>query len=421
MIFKYLLKDNFLKSLGTLTSGSLLAQLITLITAPVMTRLFTVSDIGFYTYIMSISYLFLPVINGRYEYAIVSEKINSKVLELIKLCIYVSLIFVFFIFVLYLMYYVCLGKTKYIIFLSFVVIHLLIGAYINVLTAWNNRFRQYFIISKAQVVRALALFVLTIIFGLLSSNIYGLLLAVILSNLFSIKEQSRDIRNYFYDIVKIPVQKLLSIGREYKSYLIYSLPASFINNFSYIAVNFCIGDLYGLETLGYYALSFRILGMPLSLISSNISKVFFEQSSREYDKTGNFKSTFKKSIKLLVILAVPIGIGIYFISPWFCEKFFGSSWAIAGEYIKILTGMFVIRFIVSPLSICVMIVKNNKFEFFSQIFFALNILISYYFALKLKYDILEFLFLYSTLNIFVYVLWLLKIFYLSGGINVKKS
>lgn len=421
MIFNYLLKDNFLKSFGTLTSGSLLAQLITLITAPVMTRLFTVSDIGFYTYIISISYLFLPVINGRYEYAIVSEKINSKVLELIKLCIYVSLIFVFFIFFLYFIYYVYSGKTKYIMFLPFVVIHLLIGAYINILTAWNNRFRQYLLISKAQVIRALALFSLTIIFGLLCSNVYGLLLAVILSNLFSIKEQSRDIRSYFCDILKIPLEKLVSIGREYKSYLIYSLPASFINNFSYIAVNFCIGDLYGLEVLGYYALSFRILGIPLSLISNNISKVFFEQSSREYDETGKFTNTFIKSIRLLVILAVPIGIVIYFISPWFCEKFFGSNWVSAGEYIKILTGMFVIRFIVSPLSICVMISKNNRFEFFSQIFFALNILISYYLALKFKYDILEFLFLYSTLNIFIYSLWLLKIFYLSGGFNVKKS
>ena len=43
-------QNKFLKSISILVSGSLLAQLITVLTAPIMTRLFSAESIGIYTY-----------------------------------------------------------------------------------------------------------------------------------------------------------------------------------------------------------------------------------------------------------------------------------------------------------------------------------------------------------------------------------
>lgn len=88
-----ILTDQFIKSVLVLISGSFIGQIVNFISAPIMTRLFTVTDIGVFTYINSIASIFIPVICLRYENAIVLENNNSKVFALIKLCFLINLFF----------------------------------------------------------------------------------------------------------------------------------------------------------------------------------------------------------------------------------------------------------------------------------------------------------------------------------------
>lgn len=88
---------------------------------------------------------------------------------------------------------------------------------------------------------------------------------------------------------------MTDVAKKHHSQPLYSVPAIFANNFSYSSINLFIESLFGLSFLGYYSMSFRILGMPLSLISTNVSKVFFEEASREYNQTKQFKISFPQN------------------------------------------------------------------------------------------------------------------------------
>ena len=66
--------NKYLKSLAVLFSGSLIAQGITILFAPVMTRVFSAENLGIYTYLLSIATMFMPIINLRYDMSIVSVK-----------------------------------------------------------------------------------------------------------------------------------------------------------------------------------------------------------------------------------------------------------------------------------------------------------------------------------------------------------
>lgn len=59
------------------------------------------------------------------------------------------------------------------------------------------------------------------------------------------------------------------------------MPAHFLNSASYSMLNFYITELFGLGILGYYSITYRILGIPLTLVSLNVSKVFFQRASEE--------------------------------------------------------------------------------------------------------------------------------------------
>ena len=47
-------KSDFIKSIGTLVSGSILAQVVTLLCSPILTRLYSTSDFGVFTFVISI-------------------------------------------------------------------------------------------------------------------------------------------------------------------------------------------------------------------------------------------------------------------------------------------------------------------------------------------------------------------------------
>lgn len=90
------IKNNFLKSITILISGSILGQIVNFITAPVMTRFFSPEDIGIYTYITTIAYVFSPILCLRYETAIVLEEDEDNIFAILKFCFISTFFFIHF-------------------------------------------------------------------------------------------------------------------------------------------------------------------------------------------------------------------------------------------------------------------------------------------------------------------------------------
>lgn len=361
-----ILTDQFIKSVLVLISGSFIGQIVNFISAPIMTRLFTVTDIGVFTYINSIASIFIPVICLRYENAIVLENNNSKVFALIKLCFLINLFFSIIIF-LFLSFYFFNNEIFKYIFMIFLIVF--ISGTINILTAFNTREKNFNLLSKLSIYRPIVNFIFILIFGIFHSSFLGLLFAYILSLIAGIFSQMKDLLREKSKLIKFSRFELKSVGKKYLQFPKYSMPAIFFNNISYLSLNFFISHLYGMDVLGYYSLSYRVLGVPLTLISNNIGNVFYEKASKDYYSSGSFKIIFIRTFKLLFLLTLPITLVIYFISPWFCSVYFGENWYIAGEYIQLLSLLFGIRFIVSPLTSGILVLKENRIELMCQFAF----------------------------------------------------
>lgn len=85
------MKSFYLKSILLLTSGSMLGQIIGFIGSMIMTRMYTASEIGIMTTIVSISGIFAPVINARFDFALVKEQKERYILALVKMSIYIGI------------------------------------------------------------------------------------------------------------------------------------------------------------------------------------------------------------------------------------------------------------------------------------------------------------------------------------------
>jgi O-antigen/teichoic acid export membrane protein len=414
---KEIFKSDFFKSIIQLTTGSLLAQLITIVVSPISTRLYTPEQLGIYSLILTITSVFGPIICGKYDLAIVSAKSEKEVANLILSSAIFATVFTSIISIGYSIY---LNNNITIVnevgvYAYIIVLILLVNGFINIASSYNNRQKEYIIISSVYVTRSLFQNIGLIFFGLLKLGAVGLLISQLVGSLFGLKKQTKTLYKN-KEIFK--TVKFHDIKREMVKHIhqpLYSMPAHFVNSSSYSILNFFITGLFGMEVFGYYSMSYRMLGLPLSLVSSNVSKVFFQRAYQEKIETGSFRRTLKITTLFLFVLSVPIVLFLMFFAPQIFKFVFGEKWYFSGVYVKILAPMYGIRLIVSALTPAVIIAGKQKIELLIQLLFCITSIIMFFICKIMHTDIYIFLNLITISYFSIYLLFYLIIYKSSGN------
>ena len=68
-----------------LTLGSIIAQVIAILISPITTRIYSAEQLGIYTLLLTVVTLFGPILSGKIEMAIVTEKKEEKIYPIIVL------------------------------------------------------------------------------------------------------------------------------------------------------------------------------------------------------------------------------------------------------------------------------------------------------------------------------------------------
>ena len=410
-----ILKGKNRKSVFLLMSGSILGQIITLICSPLITRIYSPTEMGNYTLIITIVTLFSVVINGRYDAAIVPAKDDDEAVSLVI----ISFIFAFILsIVITIGSFVCLKfsqsyNTINIKLLLWIFPLLLVYGITNVLSGYNNRKQEFRIMSDVYVIRMGAQNVLTIVLGLLKFQALGLLIGQFLGNIFGIRRQSKVLINDLNKYKYIQWEKVKKTLCSYKDQLMYSVPASFINSLSYSLINFLIGGLFGTHLLGLYSISYRVLGLPLGIFSANIAKVYYVNASAEKEKKGTFWHSTKQTLLGAFLISILMVILMVLLAPIVFSVVFGHEWKEAGEYVQILSPMFGLRLIAGSIGFNFIIAKKQKTEFLIQSLLLAALIFSYILTNILVLNINNFLILISTLYSLIYLFEIFIMIYYS--------
>ncbi|EME7213004.1 oligosaccharide flippase family protein, partial [Enterococcus faecium] len=95
------MRNKFFKSLIILVSGSLLAQIITILSSPISTRIFSPEDFGNYTLVTTAVSIFGPVICLKYDMSIISASKKEEQTNLIVGSIFITILLSFMVSILY--------------------------------------------------------------------------------------------------------------------------------------------------------------------------------------------------------------------------------------------------------------------------------------------------------------------------------
>lgn len=408
------MKSFYLKSILLLTSGSMLGQIIGFIGSMIMTRMYTASEIGIMTTIVSFSGIFAPVINARFDFALVKEQKERYIFALVKMSIYIGIALSLIVSLVSYIYFIGIeGFISPFMSILFVFLILVIQAFSNVFKSYNNNIGDFKTMTSVIVMRRFAEEISMAIFGLLGWKAIGLLISRVIGQYFGMKREIKNIKKKFKEIISVKWQDMADAYNIHKRQLYYSAPAALMNAGSYSLISLVVGKYFGLEILGVYAISFAVLGLPLSVISGNVSKVYFSEASKEYAIKGTFNESTNKTIAFLIIVAIVLFIIMYYIFPLLVPFIYGSKYEMSGFMIRILAPMFAVRFVSSAINTGLVVCNKQSFELIIQIMFMLSVAILTFLCNYKILTISMFLLGVSISYSIVYLINLLSICYFS--------
>lgn len=368
------MKSFYLKSILLLTSGSMLGQIIGFIGSMIMTRMYTASEIGIMTTVVSFSGIFAPVINGRFDFALVKERRDKYIFALVKLSIYIGVVLSLFISLGSFIYFTGIdGFISPFVSVVFVFFILVIQVFSNVFKSYNNNIGDFKTMTSVIVMRRFAEEVSMTVFGLLGWKAIGLLVSRVIGQYFGMKREIKNIKKKFINILSVQRKDMVEAYNIHKRQLYYSAPAALMNAGSYSLISLVIGKFFGLEVLGVYAISFAVLGLPLSVISGNVSKVYFSEASKEYAKKGVFNESTNKTLIFLILFGIILFFVMYYLFPMIVPFIYGDKYEMSGFMIRILSPMFAIRFVSSAINTGLVVCNKQNFELIIQLLFMISV------------------------------------------------
>jgi O-antigen/teichoic acid export membrane protein len=405
MINKLKPKSEFSRNVLTLMTGTTIAQAIPIAISPILTRIYTPADFGVFAIFLAITTIFGSISNARYELAIMLPEKDEDAINIVALGFLITLlmsIILFIIIVLFHDYFIKLLNNQEIgIWLYFVPITVLFIGLFNVLNYFNNRKKNYKDIANATIIKSIALSIVQVAIGFLKNGASGLISGQIIAQLFANVKLLKNIIKDKELVSSISKEKMKTLAKRYINFPKFSMWAIFANTLSLHLTNILISSFYSIATLGFYSLVQKVLGMPSALIGASIGQVFFQEATKEKQKTGKAIKTFDNTVKKLIIIGVPSFTILFFIVEDLFAFVFGEEWRIAGVYAQTVIPLFLIRFIVATVTTTNSIFEKQKISLlwqFSLLFFSI---LTIYISNLLEISFIEFLYIF-TVNGFIH-------------------
>ncbi|MEK4751966.1 lipopolysaccharide biosynthesis protein [Priestia sp. FSL R5-0597] len=193
-------------------------------------------------------------------------------------------------------------------------------------------YRRDFNFKTLFFVRVFALFVpiaITIPLALLGMSYWAIIIGTISTQVFNaivLTVKSNWKPKAYYNI---------GILKNMLSFSIWSLGEAFSIWLTTWVDTFIIGSLLSDYFLGIYKTSTTMVNTIMSLVTASIVPVMFSALSRLQDDNDRFINLYFKMQRMISILILPLGIGIYLYSDLATDILLGSQWKEASKIIGI--------------------------------------------------------------------------------------
>lgn len=401
---KNLLRSELIRSASVLITGTILAQLISILLQPVIRRLFSAESFGVFSVYLSLIGMITVVSSLRFDDAIVIPRTDKESINLIGLSLFFNFVINILLFLV-----VIIFRDNLVSFLNLPddfpvsVLYLIpIGAFLvntfQCFNSWLIRKRKFYSVSANKLVRRSSEGIAQISFAF--SKLYnGLILSDIVGQVANVAVAIIQGLKNGLNFRLISIAKLKYVFRKYSEFPKYNLVPAFMSACSYLLPPIFINKFFSSEAAGYFDLSKLLLSIPLALIASSLSSVLLQKISEKFQKGESFIGEIKPIIFIVISISIVEIIAIILFGDFIFRFIFGEAWSTSGSISRIMVWSFALNFIVSSFNSIFITMRRIKTYSVWQFFYFLAILSLLFFR---HLNFTEFLKVYVAIEVVCY-------------------
>jgi len=355
-----------LKSILVLMSGTVIAQIMSYLATPFITRLFTPSEIGELGVFLRVAAFITAIATARYELTLPLPKNQNHAFQLFRLTLKITFISLGVLIIIGLGYWIWSGFNisilYYLLLLTSTSFFLIFK---NIGTNWSIRNQSFKSISISNILGASFTNGMKIIAGIFNVGVIGLIISHFVGSIMGVIV---FVKEFFINKKAVGLEKsnakMKVLAKNYKDFPQVNLPHALLDSGRELIIAFFFVEYLDQAIFGSYDHSVRMLKLPLVIIGASIGQVFFNKSSISFsNKEGIYPILKKTTLQLAMLSIVPFSIVFLFGEELF-TLVFGDEWAYSGKISEIIAPWLMINFISSPISTIPLIIGKQKLFFF---------------------------------------------------------
>ncbi|MFE5428661.1 oligosaccharide flippase family protein [Peribacillus simplex] len=359
------IKNEFINKILLLLTGNSIAQLILFASSPILTRIYKPEDFGVFSTYTSLLAILMSFSSLCLEKAIPLEKNHKNTFHLIYISMFtiavvcmLNLILSLFNLSLFHLYGIKTTIMNDLLLSS----GLFFAGIYQVLIHWlvkEDKFKGIFHSKLLQSIsNVISQFSLTSInhlspgMGLTAGDIIGRGITFAYIWRFFLKQMHWPKVNY---------RRIGYLFKKYEDFAKYSTWSTLLSSLSMQIIFLLLMRLYGPEVTGHFSMASKTVGMPITLVGASISAVFYAEVVKSItNDPGRVLKLYRSILTKLAMIGIPSLILLAWIAPGLFSFVFGEEWRVSGEYVTLMSIMFIGQVNVMPISQILYIIKKQQ-------------------------------------------------------------
>jgi O-antigen/teichoic acid export membrane protein len=353
-------KSTFIRGVTVIVGSTAVSQILLILAAPILTRLYTPDDFGMLAVYGSLLAVIVVVASLHYELAIPLADEENDAANIVVLClalvVAISLITGVVSYLFGRIITEVLGVPRLVNYLWLLPFGVLLTGFYTVFNYYGIRAKRFGDIATTRLNQSLATLAIQIV-GFKLGGISLLLGQVIGQAVGTIKLAIQTLKNPEFS--HLSLSKIKTNLVRYKEFPMYATGSSLVNTAGHQLPTLIFAMFFSAGAAGLYALANRLLTIPANLIGGALAQVFLSHGVDRH-REGTLGAMYAQLQNTLVQIGLPPTLFIVLVGPELFIVLFGEIWRDAGVFSQWLAIGTFLGFVVSPLSQIYTILEKQK-------------------------------------------------------------
>ena len=354
---------SFNSQISAASFGTILAQAVTLLSVPVITRVYDPENFGVYALFMILPNIVIPNLAGKFDVAIPVPRSDGVARELLGLgvkCIVGITPFVVVIAVLFRLFRTDQQAFGSAFFATVVPSYAALAASLVLMQFLLVRTGDFFRLGLVRLTLATTTALSSIAFALLGLETEGLILGACTGQFTALLLISFWNKRWLqFSLIKWSNRTTFVLWR-FRSFPAVNATTGIFNSLMLVVPFVGIATFFNDQVLGWFELGSRIAAAPIMLAASIIGSVNLRKVADLVSNDGRADRHVLAIMSRMWAVALAPMIIMLFFGPDIVAVVFGEVWRETGTYLQFLAPAFAAQFVAAPLSTTITSTKNNK-------------------------------------------------------------